>query len=196
MPTILPPPGPLDDDAPVSPASPADYFPEITPEEGKTLDAETFRIAERRLSVVRLYRRGLSMRAIAEQVKCSPGTVHADIHAVLEGVKRQADRTARDHLADMLQRLADREMQIETDLERSRGEQVETVGGRRVLVSGNVDTTSVKRRTKYGDPRLHALLLKCWELRAKLLGLLKNADADPGQVPVKLVSGIDPMELA
>jgi DNA-binding CsgD family transcriptional regulator len=195
MPARPPAPSPADDAEFESPASPADYFPEITPAEGRTLDAETFRIADRRLAVVRLYRRGLSMAAIAREVKCSPGTVHSDIHAVLDNVKRQAARTARDHLADALQRLTDRECELERDLERSRGEFVETVAGRRVVGTGAVDATSVKKKTRYGDPKLHALLVKCWELRCQLLGLLADAKTDPGSVPVKLVSGIDPAEL-
>ena len=195
MAAVPPAPSPADDAESEPPVSPADYFPEITPAEGRTLDAETFRIAERRLAVTRLYRRGLSMAAIAREVKCSPGTVHSDIHAVLDGVKRQAARTARDHLADALQRLTDRECELERDLERSRGELVETVGGRRVLQSGSVDSTSVKKKTRYGDPKLHALLVKCWESRCRLLGLLADAKDLPATVPVKLVSGIDPAEL-
>jgi hypothetical protein len=196
MPADLPDPVPADDaDAVPVLVSPADYFPEITVEEGKRIDNETLLIAERRLAVIRLYRRGRTMRQIATEVKCSPGTVHADVHALLENVKRQASRDAREHLADQLQRLSDREYQIELDLERSRGEQIETSGGRRVLASGPVDTTSVKKRTKYGDPRLHALLLKCWENRCRLLGLFSDQDFDVGQVPVKVVSGVNPGEL-
>lgn len=185
-----------DDRPPASRVSPADYFPEITPDEGERIDNETLILAERRLAVVRLYRRGLTMKAIAAEVKCSPSTVHKDIHAVLENVKRLTARTARDHLADALQRLNDREYEIERDLERSRGEQVETVAGRRVLSGGAVDATSVKKRTRYGDPRLHALLLKCWENRCKLLGLLSDVTAADGvAVPVKMVSGVNPAEV-
>ncbi len=45
------------------------------------------------------------MRAVAEQVKRSLGTVHNDIHIVLDGYKRVAARSAQDHIADCLQRL-------------------------------------------------------------------------------------------
>jgi hypothetical protein len=180
---------------PITPLS--SLFPEITEEEAHLLDGETAMIAERRSYIMTLYRRRMSMRAIAELAKCSLGTVHRDIHVVLEGYKRIAARAAKDHIADMLQRLAHREAQIEEDLDRSRGEFQETSTSRRSTANGTQDQAVVKKRTKYGDPRLHALLQGYWDRRCKLLALLNPADFGKGDLPpVKIISGgIDPAEL-
>lgn len=169
------------------------FFPEADP--GGTVDHETVLITERRVRVMRLYRQRQGMRAIAAAVGCSLGTVHADIHAVLDGYKRQAVRDAGWHLADMLERLNHIEGEIAADLERSRGEFVETSATRRPAAGGGTqDQHAVKKRSKYGDPRLLALLAGCWDRRARLLGLLKDQDRQAA-APVKLVAGVDPQDL-
>lgn len=172
------------------------FFPELTEQEAKLLDGETARIMERRTRVMALYRRGLSMEAIRKEVGCSVGTVHHDIHTVFEGYKRFAARSAQEHIADALQRLAAREADIEREWERSKGEQIESTQGKR---DGRVRTgqATVKKKQRYGDPRLAALLMQCWDRRCKLLGLLKPDDLKnrDGEPPVKYVAGIDPTEL-
>jgi hypothetical protein len=168
------------------------FFPEVTSEEARTLDAETLRIMERRVRIMDLYRRRKPMKEIAAEVKCSLGTVHHDIHTVLAGYKRIAARTAQEHIADALQRLADREADIETEWEKSKVERVELFEDERA--SGS--TMKLKTKQGYGDPRLAALLLQCWDRRCKLLGMLTAADlgGKDGLPPVKLVAGMDPME--
>jgi hypothetical protein len=172
-------------------------FPEITEEESKLIDGETALIMERRSRVMNLYRLGKPMRTIAETLKSSLTTVHRDIHTVLDGYKRIAARSAKDHIADMLQRLAHREAQIEEDLERSRGEFQETSTSRRNVGNSTQDQAVVKKRSKYGDPKLHALLLGCWDRRCKLLALLMPSEHGQGGLPpVKIIAGgIDPAEL-
>lgn len=173
----------------------ADLFPEVTPEEARYLDHETLIVAERRLKVARLYRRGRSMKDIAAELKVNGTTITHDLQVILDGIRRQAARTMGEHIADALHRLAHREAELEDDLDRSRGELVEQSAGRRAAGGTSYDTTTVKKKQRYGDPRLHALLVKCWENRCRLLGLLKDQSQDPGKVPVKLVSGINPEEL-
>src|SRR5262245_46900000 len=140
------------------------FFPEVTEEEARYLDGETATIMERRARVMSLYRRGRTMRAIKDEVGCALGTVQRDIHIVLEGYKRLANRNADEHLADALQRLSAREADIETEWEKSKGEKVETYTGRRSKGKPGKDQTDgtdearVRKTQRYGDPRLAALL--------------------------------------
>jgi hypothetical protein len=172
------------------------FFPTLTENEARTIDGESARIMERRARVMDLYRRGRSMDAIRKELGCSLGTVHADLHAVLDGYRKIAARSAQEHVASALDLLVHREAQVEADLDRSRGEFFETSTNRRTSTSGQIDQAVVKRKTKYGDPRLHALLQGYWDRRCKLLGLLKNDELKGREMPsVKLVAGIDPVEL-
>lgn len=169
-----PDPRPEEPDHPGGAAQPsaADFFPGVTPAESQTLDRETCRIEERRLRVMALYRSGLGMAAIAERSGCSLATCYRDVQAVLEGYRRIAARSAAEHLADALQRLNHRELDIQGEWEKSKGESVEAHTSRRTANGGQTDHATVKKRQRYGDPRLAALLMGCWDRRCKLLGLL------------------------
>lgn len=170
----------------------------MTEEEAKTLDNETVIIMERRARVMSLYRSGRTMRDITTEVKVSLRTIHKDIHFVFDGYKRIAARNAAEHIADALQRLTSREIDIEQEWEKSKGEYVETVSGRRAQGQEASDMASVKKRQRYGDPRLATLLLQCWDRRCKLLGLLSGDDLKAlasTLPPVKMVKGINPAEL-
>lgn len=171
------------------------FFPEVTDEEAKCLDGETVRIAERRARVMALYRRGLSMETIRKEVGCSIGTVHHDIHTVLEGYRRLAGRETAQLVADALQRLTARETDIEREWEKSKGELTETATSKRDGRAPQA-SASVKKKQRYGDPRLSAQLLQCWDRRCRLLRLLNDDDLKgDGLPPVKLVAGLDPAEL-
>lgn len=177
-------------------------WPETAPAPGESadrnLDDERFTISERRAKAARLYQQKKTMRQIAAELKVSLRTVHTDIHAVLEGWKLYA----RQHIAELivmeLSRLAHRESDIEIEWERSKGSYTEDNAQTGSRGQNSFSQASRKTRQRYGDPRLAALLLKCWEMRCKLLGMLKpedisaRADSLP---PVKLVAGIDPVEL-
>lgn len=154
------------------------FFPEVTDEEATYIDGGTVAIMERRSKVMARYRRGGTIRGIAEELKCSIGTVHHDIHTVLQGYRRIAQRTAAEHVADQLQRLAAREADIEGEWEKSKGEQVETMSGKG-KGSKDVpaaDEVKTKKKQRYGDPRLAALLIGIWDRRCKLLGLMRPED--------------------
>lgn len=190
-------------DAETDPPEPGDagltplsfFFPDLTPGEARLIDGETARIMERRTRVMAAYRRGRSMDSIRRDLGCSIGTVHHDLHTVFEGYRRLAARTAQEHIADALQRLAAREADIETEWEKSKGESVETYTGKRDGRSpGN--EARVRKKQRYGDPRLAALLIQCWDRRCKLLGLLRPDDLKGrGELPpVKYVAGLDPVE--
>jgi len=171
------------------------FFPEVTDEEAKHLDGETARIMERRARVMALYRARQSMEQIRQAVGCSIGTVHHDIHTVLEGYKRIALRSTAEHLADALQQLAAREAQIEAEWLKSCNETVETLTGRRDG-SRPSNEAKVRKKQRYGDPRLAAILVQIWERRCRLWGLFKAEDfrGKDAMPPVKFVAGIDPVE--
>lgn len=152
------------------------FFPTITPEEGRTLDNETFLISERRVAVMRLYRERKSMRQIAEELKVSHNTVWHDIDAVMQGYKLMAAKDAKEHIAEMLSQLAHRECQIEQAWAKSLGEAVETSATKRKSALGDQDTTAVKKKNLLGNPMYTAQLLAIWDRRARLLGLLSKSD--------------------
>lgn len=193
-PTPLPDPVP---DPPADAITPLSvFFPEVTEEEARDLDGGTVAIMERRARVMALYRAGKTMNAIRQEVGCSLGTVHHDIHTVLAGYAKVASRTAQEHVANELQRLAHREAQVEVDLDRSRGVATETYSEQTSGGKGG-GKARVRKRERYGDPRLHQLLQGWWDRRCRLLGLLRPEDfRKPDALPpVKLVAGLDPAEV-
>jgi len=162
------------------------------------LDNERFLVAERRAKSARLYQQKKTMRQIAAELKVSLQTVHADIHAVLEGWKLYARQNMAQLIVSEIARLAHREADIEIEWERSKGSYTEDNAQTGSRGQNSFSQASRKTRQRYGDPRLAALLLKCWEMRCKLLGMLKPDDlSSRGDTlpPVKLVAGIDPVEL-
>lgn len=176
-------------------------YPETAPGPGEQddaiLDDERFFVAERRAKTARMYQQKRTMRQISAELKVSLGTVHSDIQAVLNGWRQFARQSVADLIVLELARLAHREADIEVEWEKSKGDLTETATGRRTNTSGTFDTAAVKKRQRNGDPRLAALLLKCWEMRCKLLGLLRPEDfASKGNVlpPTKFVAGIDPVD--
>lgn len=199
---------PNEDDDPLDPfAVPGDptttplsiFYPGITPDEEKLLDGETVLICGRRSRCVSLYRAQWSMAEIAKELKCSLGTVHRDLHAVMEGYRRIAMREMGEHLADALQMCVHRERQVEEDLERSRQTQVEVSSSQRSKGKGKDKDSdwqeAVKKRQKYGDPKLHALLHTWHVHRCKLLGLLKIED-EAGALRQALAAMTDKLEAA
>jgi hypothetical protein len=168
------------------------FFPTITEDEAQKIDGESVRIMERRTRVMDLYRRGRSMDTIRKELGCSLGTVHADLHAVLDGYRKVAARSAQEHIAAMIQLLVHREAQIEADLDRSRGSFQERITSRRDGGTGQTGSATIKTRTKYGDPKLHALLQGYWDRRCKLFGLLKFDDVRNQLPPAKAYAGLNP----
>lgn len=189
-------PPPPDPDSPELPDAPL-YVPELDADEARNLDHESALIVNRRVRVMHLYRKRRTMPAIAQEVGCSVGTVHRDIHIVLDGYRRQLALDSKLHVAHELQRLAHREAEIELDLERSRGDLVEkSRTGKRDSDGDGTVGGSVKKRQRYGDPRLHALLVQCWRARCVLLGLLDKAETGADKLPaVKVVAGLNPLEV-
>ncbi len=170
------------------------FFPELTPDEARAIDGETYLVMERRARVMALYRHGRSIASIAAEFQCHPSTINQDLNAVLEGYKRVAARTMAEHLADALQVLSEREVDIQNEWDRSKSDIVESQTEKS---EGKAPRARLKKKQRYGDPRLAGLLLGIWDRRCKLLGLLKPVDfpAQPGQVPTKFISGLDPREL-
>jgi len=173
-------------------------WPEVTEEEAGLLNEKTVAIAERRARAIRLYRERKAMSEIARELGVSSSTVHADIHVVLDGYKRLAQRSASELLADWLQQLAWREQQIEQAWLESRNREESEANERTNAQTGAKHKTATVKRTKIAPSEVYArLLLEILQLRARYWGLLAN-DGDSGDIkppPVKLVAGIDPMSL-
>ena len=177
-------------------------WPETAPAPGESadlnLDDERFIMAERRAKAARLYQQKKTMRQIAAELKVSLRTVHTDIHAVLAGWKLYARQNIAELIVSELARLANREADIEIEWERSKTSYSEDNAQTGTRGSNAFNQASRKTRQRYGDPRLAALLLKCWEMRCKLLGMLKPDDLSSRSdslPPVKLIAGINPVDL-
>jgi DNA-binding CsgD family transcriptional regulator len=175
---------------------PSFFYPESTYADGRRLDNESLIIADRRRKVCDLYAAGKTMREVAEELKISVSTVHAHLHAVHENLKRSAQSKLADRIARELLKLDADERDVRAEWVRSKGEHIESSTSKRDGKTPG-STASVKKRTKFGDAKLGALLLKIRDQRCKLLGLYEAAEKQKVQPnpPVKLVSGPDPMDL-
>lgn len=169
-------------------------WPELEPESpDQPLDNETAIIAERRAKVFRLYTRGFSIRAIAEDetLTCSKSTVAKDVRHVLDSYLRIALQDAAAHVALQLTKLAHAEIEAldawerskrvseETELEESEGERTST-------------RMKEKKKQRDGNPQFLALYIDCYRERCKLLRLVgQDSDAAParGHAPLVLVRG-------
>ena len=171
-------------------------WPELPPDDEGNIDDETAVLAERRAKTFRLFGRGLSMRKIAEEQRCSPATVCRDVHSVVGAWRLIAVQDAAAHVARELIRLAAIEAELWDAWERSKGEATETYTGRR---DGKVPTNEarVRKKQRDGSPHIMKLILDAWRDRCKLLGLLRTDDVanKGGQVPCKMVAGVNPEEL-
>ena len=176
---------PPDDEEYVKPLS--FFFPEITEDEARTLDHETFAIAERRTRVIGMYRDRLPMTRIAAECRCSLATVSRDIHAVLEGYKRLSARSADAKLSDLLQQLQRRENQLEEAWFRSMGEVPPALVPKKAADAMPAAADDyLPKKARDGKAEYASLLLRVLETRAKLWGLLsedaKSSLAGAGQL--------------
>ena len=76
----------------------------------------------------------------------------------LRRLQAGAARSAQEHIADCLQRLNAREIDIYAEWEKSKGERIETHAENR----NGSSTAKLKKKQAYGDPWLAVLLLQCW----------------------------------
>lgn len=151
------------------------FFPEITPAEARTVDAETARIAERRVRVWALRRAKRTLQAIAEEVGCSVNTVWTDLNTMYDGMVRFVGLSARDHVVLVLQRYDRVEAEAWAGWHRSCGEAVETQVGKRDGGGGrNSSEQRVRKRARDGDPRFLAVAMQTADRVARLLGLLER----------------------
>ena len=181
-------------------------WPEVAPEDQDRLDHESAVMAERKAKVFRLYTRGMSCRAIAEQLAAETSnkgveprhysTISRYVKEIFDNYRLISLQDAASHTAAMLARLDLMEVELWAAWDRSKGEFTEQSTGRRQTASGSFDTASVKKKQRLGEPKIMALIQGCWDRRCKLLGLMKAEDfkAMNGQMPVKFVAGIDPVE--
>lgn len=172
-------------------------FPEANHESIGRVDNETATIASRRVAVMRLYCAGKSMRDIGEKVGCSATTVHFDVRHCLQSFGRLTEQTTRKMIARELARLDTIEKECWEAWEKSKGESSKTRTRKKQRGNANEFEAVNETTQRAGDPRYMKLILECIEKRARLLRLCDSGDTtDPNELPpVKLVAGIDPMEL-
>jgi hypothetical protein len=171
LPNSSPDPDPPDE----RPRPLTDFVALLTETEAVTLDAETDRILERRARVAEARARRKSIRQIADEVKCSVGTVHHDLDVLRRGYLRLAAVSTAEHVAQALQDLEARYQAAWAAWERSCGEKTETTTERR---DGRLASAGarVKRMQRDGDPRWAAAVRACWTDYCLLMGLFTRED--------------------
>lgn len=173
------------------------YWPGLTEEESYHLDQGQLAIAERRMRISRLYLGRRTYKQIVDEVGCSVGTVSKDVNILFDWWRKVAVRNVGEHIVAQLMKLDQMEREFEEAWQKSKGEYTETTTGQRGKgQSANINAV-IKKKQKYGDPKLGALMLKCWENRCRLLGLMNIDPAATDMLPpVKYVAGLDPVEAA
>lgn len=182
-------------------------WPEVAPEEQDAIDPETALIAEQKAKIFRLYTRGMSCRAVAEELarEYSKGgqveprhysTISRYIREIHDNYRLIALQDAAIHIASQLAKLDLMEKELWLAWDRSTGELVETTTGRRQTSSNSFDSAVVKKKQREGNPKIMALIQGCWDRRSKLTGIMNEKDFNSmtGLPPVKMVAGIDPLE--
>lgn len=166
--------------------------PGASEEDLSTLDDETFTIAERKVQVIWMRRRGMTFKKIGEALGVSQMTACRYANDVLESYRTLAAKTAQEHIVNALQKLDDMEEKYERQLARSCGYTWEEWGK-----SGSSEIEDSEQLRRTGDPKWASLITGIWDRRCELLGLLKVKDGpDPNTMPAcKLVKGIDPVEV-
>jgi hypothetical protein len=171
-------------------------WPEAAPESPDKVDNESAILNERRVKAFRLYTKGRTMRQIAEEIKCSLGTVSNYVNHILASYRLMGLQDAKFHLDREVAKLATVEAELWEAWEKSKGMVIEETTGRRGTSGGDFAQASIKRRQRDGDPRWMKLIQDNVRQRCRLLGIEPDeAKIRDGLPPVKLVAGIDPLEV-
>jgi hypothetical protein len=101
------------------------------------------------------------------------------------------------HRADVLAELDHLLQEAKAAWERSKIASVEEAAARRASAGGDFSTASIKRRQRDGNVAYLREARECVKLQGQIFGLYQRDDLkDRGDQPaVKLVAGIDPIEL-
>jgi hypothetical protein len=171
--------------------------PEFGDEEPDSLDHESNAIAERRVRAHRLRLTGRKLAEIAAELRCSIPTVHRDLAHVRESFRLLAMQDAAGHQAQLLDELSFAKAEARSAWLESKTASVETSASRRTTGAGAFDQTAQKRRTREGNPAFLKTYLEAMKLHGQIVGLASGEDAKDkvGPPPVKLVAGVDPVEL-
>jgi hypothetical protein len=171
--------------------------PEFGDEGPDALDHEDNALAERRVRAHRLRLTGRKLAEIAAELKCSVPTVHRDLAHVRTSFKLLAQQDAADHQAQLLDELSFAKVEARSAWLESKNTSFETTATRRATESGAYNQTARKQRTREGNPAFLKTYLEALRLHGAIVGLTGGNDTKDkaGPPPVKLVAGIDPVEL-
>jgi hypothetical protein len=171
--------------------------PEFGDEDSDALDTESSIIAERRAKAHRLRCQGKKLAEIAAELKCGIGTVHRDLAHVRESFKLVALQDAADHRAQLLDELAFAKREAVEAWMASKGEATETSTSRRSAAAGDFSMASVKRKQRDGDPRFLKMFVETLRLHGQIVNVISQDDVKDkdAPTPVKIVAGIDPVEV-
>jgi hypothetical protein len=173
-------------------------FPEYADELPEDLDGESNTVAERRYKAHALRCRGKRLADIAAELKCSPATVSRDLEHVRESYRLFVHQDAAEHAAAVAVDLRHIYDEALAAWERSKGVTLEESSSRRRGQHGTFDVAAVKKKQRDGNPAYLREMREAIKLIGILTGVIdKDAVKERGDKapPVKLVAGIDPVEL-
>jgi hypothetical protein len=171
--------------------------PEFGDEAPDLLDTESSIIAERRVRAHRLRLVGRKLAEIAAELKCSVPTVHRDLAHVRTSFKLLAQQDAADHQAQLLDELSFAKAEARSAWLESKSTSFETTASRRTTGAGAYDQTARKQKTREGNPAYLKTYIEALKLHGAIVGITSGEDPKDksGPPPVKMVAGVNPMEL-
>lgn len=156
-------------------------------------------LAERRKRVFEAWSNGEAQTAIAERENVHPGQIVRDLDHVLGELQKQDLDQAQGHLLDMLTWCAWAEGELRSAWERSKRTRerikIRTKRGApksKSKAPGVVKGQETEKLTEErdGNPKIMSEMRAVRELKARLLGLLRN-ETPAGSTSITVVAGVD-----
>ena len=142
--------------------------------------AQLAAVAERRLKVSEMYRRGISQAEMSRRLNVSPGTISEDVHALLAQWQEHTMFNITARIVEELEKINKREADCWDALEKSRQPKRMSSASKTVDAAGGVTTTAGATQVERleGDPSWMARLEKCTEHRLRILELITQSESN------------------
>jgi transposase len=154
------------------------------PSNGKRNTPKQQAIAERRLIVSNLYRRGMLQVEIAKQLGVVQSVISVDLKALRKDWMDKANANFASKQAETLAKIDHLELVAWQDYETSKGERTET----QTRASGDYKQASIKKVQRDGNVEFLRIVQWCISERCKILGLyapVRNEHGGVGGGPIR-----------
>src|ERR1017187_10062005 len=144
--------------------------------------AKRAHVAERRALIAKRYLTGMTQPRIARELNLAQSTVCEDIKALIVGWERQANIDIAAHIAIELKRINYLEMRTRESFEKScLPKRIASFTKREGASTQETVASATEIQRPEGDPRFLMVILKCIDLRIKLLRLDRRESADDAE---------------